>query len=210
MSEKKRIAVLASGGGTNFQSVVDACASGYINGEVCLLIYNRREAFVKERASKHNIPAIYLNKYMFGGDLDKHDEKMLEILREYKADLIVLAGYLSKIGKRVVDAYENAIMNLHPSLIPSFCGEGMYGMSVHKAVVDYGAKLTGATVHFVDYNFDTGAIILQKAVEVDFSDDAESVARKVSVIEHKILPEAVKLFCENRLKVVGHKVQIIE
>lgn len=206
---KKRIAVLASGSGSNFQAIIDACESGYINGEVCLLIYNRKEAYAKERAKQANIPSAYLNKALFEGDREKHDQKMLELLHEYKIDLVVLAGYLSKVGKIVVDAYNHAIMNLHPALIPSFCGDKMYGSNVHEAVVNYGVKLTGATVHFVDYTYDTGAIILQQAVEVEYSDDASSIAKKVLEIEHKLLPQAVKLFCENRLKVTGRRVEII-
>ncbi|NLB62235.1 MAG: phosphoribosylglycinamide formyltransferase [Clostridiales bacterium] len=205
---KKRIAVLASGSGSNFQAIIDACESGYINGEVCLLIYNRKDAYANERAKKQNIPAVYLNKVLFEGNKEKHDQKMLELLVDYKIDLVVLAGYMSKVGKNVVDAYNHAIMNLHPALIPSFCGDKMYGSNVHEAVISYGVKLTGATVHFVDYTYDTGAIILQQAVEVEYSDDAGSVAKKVLEIEHKLLPQAVKLFCENRLFVTGRRVEI--
>ena len=207
---RKRIAVLASGGGSNFEAVVNACERDAINGDVVLLIYDRRAAYVRQRAENHGIKSIYLNKYMFDKDLSATDSAMLNILNEHSIDLVVLAGYLSQVGHKTVSAYKNRIINTHPALIPSFCGMGMHGEHVHKAVVEYGVKLSGCTMHFVDDDMDTGAVILQAAVPVNYSDTPEDVAARVLEEEHKLLPEAVRLFCADRLKVHGRRVEILE
>lgn len=204
----KRIAVLASGGGSNFEAIVCACERGEICGSVVLLIYDRKDAYVKERAKNHGIESVYLNKFMFHSDLSALDRAMCEMLQEHDIDLVVLAGYLSKVGEQTVTAYENRIINTHPALIPSFCGMGMHGEHVHKAVVEYGVKLSGCTIHFVDKNMDTGAVILQDAVPVTYEDTPETVAAKVLEKEHVLLPQAVRLFCEDKLKVYGRRVRI--
>ena len=192
------IAVLISGGGSNLQSIIDGCESGYINGRVKLVISNKYGAYGLERAKKHNIKA----------RVEKNEDKVIELLKQEKIDLIVLAGYLKIMSPNFVKAFRNKIINIHPSLIPAFCGEGYYGKRVHKAVIDYGAKLSGATVHFVDEGADTGPIIIQESVEVKFDDTPETLASRVLDVEHKILKKSVKLYCENKLIVNGRGVII--
>ena len=207
---RKRIAVLASGSGSNFEAVVTACEEGTVNGDVVLLIYDRRDAYVRIRAAHHCIEAVYLNKFQFDKDLDKLDTAMRDLLLDNDIDLVVLAGYLSQVGEKTVSEYENRIINTHPALIPSFCGMGMHGGHVHQAVVDYGVKISGCTMHFVDKNMDTGAVILQAAVPVYYEDMPDDVAARVLAEEHKLLPEAVRLFCDDRLVVHGRRVEILK
>lgn len=207
---KKRIAILASGGGSNFEAVVYACERGSINGDVVLLIYDRRDAFVRERAKNHGIEAVYMNRFQYDKDENRLDSAMLDTLKSHNIDLIVLAGYISKVGKQVVFEYRGSIINTHPALIPSFCGMGMHGEHVHKAVVEYGVKLSGCTIHFVDDGMDTGAVILQAAVPVSYEDTPETVAARVLVEEHKLLPEAVRLYCEDKLVIHGRRVEILK
>ena len=205
---RKRIAVLASGGGSNFEALVNECERGNINGDVVLLIYDRRDAYVRQRAENHGIKYLYHNKYSCGKDLHATDAAMADILREHNIDLVVLAGYISQVGNVTVSAFANRIINTHPALIPSFCGMGMHGEHVHKAVVEYGVKLSGCTIHFVDNGMDTGAVILQEAVPVYFSDTPDDVAKRVLEKEHILLPKAVELFCDDRLRVHGRRVEI--
>lgn len=192
------IAVLISGGGSNLQSIIDGCDSGYINGKVKLVISNKDGAYGLERAKKHNIKAI----------VEKNEDEVIKLLKIEKVDLIVLAGYLKIMSSNFVKTFRNKIINIHPSLIPAFCGEGYYGKRVHKAVIDYGAKLSGATVHFVDEGADTGPIIIQESVEVKYDDTPETLASRVLDVEHKILKKSVKLYCENKLTVNGRGVII--
>lgn len=194
------IAVLVSGGGSNLQSIIDGTESGYINGKVKLVLSNKLGVYGLERAKNHNIKSI----------VESDEAKIIEILKEENIDLVVLAGYLKIIGPKFVEAFKNKIINIHPSLIPAFCGEGYYGKRVHKAVLDYGAKLSGATVHFVDEGADTGPIIMQASIDVKHDDTPESLAERVLEVEHKILKESVKLYCENKLKVDGRGVIINE
>jgi phosphoribosylglycinamide formyltransferase-1 len=205
----KRIAVLASGGGTNLQAVIDACERGDIRGEVALVIYNRKAAFARERAQKHNIPAVYLNGKQFETP-EAMDEAMCKLLNEYQADIVVLAGYLSAIGPKTVQAYRGRIINTHPALIPAFCGKGFYGHHVHEAVIAYGARVSGCTIHFVDEHMDTGPIIFQEAVAVLPDDTPDTLAARVLKIEHKLLPRAVALLCEDKIQIDGRKVTITE
>ncbi len=194
------IAVLVSGGGTNLQAVIDATESKEINGEVKLVISNKEGVFALERAKKHNIRAL----------TEKDNEKILALMEEENIDLIVLAGYLKILPEALVKKYKNKIINIHPSLIPSFCGMGYYGSKVHEAVIKRGVKFTGATVHFVDEGADTGPIIMQAVVKVDQDDDASSIAKKVLVEEHKILKDSIRLFCLNKLDVKDGRVYINE
>lgn len=203
----KKIAVLVSGRGSNLQTIIDNIENGSINGKIEVVISSKKDAYALERASKHNIEGIYIGKGNFP-DIYKRNNKIIEELQERRIDLIVLAGYMSILSEKLVKLYKNKIINIHPSLIPSFCGKGFYGSRVHEAVIEYGVKLTGATVHFVDEGTDTGPVILQKAVEVDFNDTIETLSKKVLKIEHELLPLGVKLFCENRLHVEGRKVKI--
>ena len=173
------IGVLISGGGTNLQAIIDETKSGGINGTVKLVISNKENAYGLERARLSKIKAVY----------ETDEDKIIELLKENNIDLIVLAGYLKIITPKFVDEFRNKIINIHPSLIPSFCGKGYYGEKVHQGVIDYGAKVTGATVHFVDEGADTGAIIMQEAVNVEQDDDAKSLAKRVLEVEHRILKE---------------------
>lgn len=193
-----KIGVLISGGGTNLQSVIDNCENKTINGEVNVVISNKSEAFGLQRAENHNIKAIFENE----------EDKIIEILKENKVDLVVLAGYLKIVSPKLVNEYKNRIINIHPSLIPAFCGKGYYGEKVHQGVIDYGAKVTGATVHFVDEGADTGPIIMQKTVEVKQDDDVKKLAARVLNVEHEILTKSIAMFCENKLTVQGRRVYI--
>lgn len=193
-----RIGVLISGGGTNLQAVIDGCENKSINGEVKVVISNKADAFGLERAKNHSIKAV----------CEKEEDKIIEILKENKIDLVVLAGYLKIISPKLVNEYRNRIINIHPSLIPAFCGEGYYGQKVHQSVIDYGAKVTGATVHFVDEGADTGPIIMQKTVEVKQDDNAKKLAARVLDVEHEILTKSIAMFCENKLTVQGRRVYI--
>ena len=194
------IGVLISGGGTNLQAIIDETKSGGINGTVKLVISNKENAYGLERARLSKIKAVY----------ETDEDKIIEVLKENNIDLIVLAGYLKIITPKFVDEFRNKIINIHPSLIPSFCGKGYYGEKVHQGVIDYGAKVTGATVHFVDEGADTGAIIMQEAVNVEQDDDAKSLAKRVLEVEHRILKESIRLFCENKLSIQGRRVFINE
>ena len=194
------IGVLISGGGTNLQAIIDETKSGGINGIVKLVISNKEDAYGLERARLSKIKAIY----------ETDEDKIIEILKENNIDLIVLAGYLKIITPKFVDEFRNKIINIHPSLIPSFCGKGYYGEKIHQGVIDYGTKVTGATVHFVDEGADTGAIIMQEAVNVEQDDDAKSLAKRVLEVEHRILKESIRLFCENKLSIQGRRVFINE
>ncbi|MGL5347909.1 MAG: phosphoribosylglycinamide formyltransferase [Peptostreptococcaceae bacterium] len=194
------IGVLVSGGGTNLQAIIDESKIGGINGTVKVVISNKENAYGLERARLNDIEAIY----------EKNEDKIIEILKDRNIDLIVLAGYLKIISPKFVGEFRNKIINIHPSLIPSFCGEGYYGERVHQGVIDYGAKVTGATVHFVDEGADTGAIIMQETVKVEQDDTASSLAKRVLNVEHKILKESIRLFCENKLSIQGRRVFINE
>lgn len=194
------IGVLISGGGTNLQAIIDETKSGGINGTVKLVISNKENAYGLERARLSKIKAVY----------ETDEDKIIELLKENNIDLIVLAGYLKIITPKFVDEFRNKIINIHPSLIPSFCGKGYYGEKVHQVVIDYGAKVTGATVHFVDEGADTGAIIMQETVNVEQDDDAKSLAKRVLEVEHRILKESIRLFCENKLSIQGRRVFINE
>ena len=194
------IGVLISGGGTNLQAIIDETKLGGINGIVKLVISNKEDAYGLERARLSKIKAVY----------ETDEDKIIGILKENNIDLIVLAGYLKIITPKFVDEFRNKIINIHPSLIPSFCGKGYYGEKVHQGVIDYGAKVTGATVHFVDEGADTGAIIMQEAVNVEQDDDAKSLAKRVLEVEHRILKESIRLFCENKLSIQGRRVFINE
>ncbi|SKC53968.1 phosphoribosylglycinamide formyltransferase [Maledivibacter halophilus] len=203
----KKIAVLVSGRGSNLQTIIDNIEKGNINGKIEIVISSKKNSYALERAANHNIEGMYIGKKNYP-DIDKRNNKIIEILQERKIDLIILAGYMSILSEKLVKLYRNRIINIHPSLIPSFCGKGFYGFKVHEAVLEYGVKLTGATVHFVDEGTDTGPVILQKAVNVDSDDTVDTLSKKVLKIEHELLPLGVKMFCEDKLQVKGRKVRI--
>lgn len=193
-----KISVLISGGGTNLQAVIDGCENKSINGEVRVVISNKENAYGLERARNHNIKAI----------CEKDEDKIIEVLKANEIELVILAGYLKIVSPKLVNEYRNKIINIHPSLIPAFCGKGYYGEKVHQGVIDYGAKVTGATVHFVDEGADTGPIIMQKTVEVKQDDDTKKLAKRVLEVEHEILTKSISMFCENKLTVNGRRVYI--
>ncbi len=192
-----KVAVLVSGGGTNLQAIIDKVENGYIpNTEICAVISSSRKAYALERAKDHNIPGEAVVRKDFESKED-FDKALLETLDKYAPDLIVLAGYLVIVPEIVIRKYTNRIINIHPSLIPSFCGDGFYGLKVHEAVLARGCKVTGATVHFVDEGTDTGPIIKQRAVEVLPGDTPEVLQRRVmEQAEWNILPEAIKELAE--------------
>lgn len=192
------IAVCVSGGGTDLQSIIDACEAGKINGQIRLVISNRKKAYGLERARLHGIQAEWI----------KDEDEILKRFEEEKIDVVVLAGYLAIVGDKLIEQYKNRIINIHPSLIPSFCGPGFYGMRVHEAVFKRGVKVSGATVHFVTGEVDGGPIILQRAVDISDLETPEDIQARVLEIEHEILPEAVALYCEGRVSVENERVKI--
>ncbi|MBR6529273.1 MAG: phosphoribosylglycinamide formyltransferase [Firmicutes bacterium] len=190
---KARIAVFVSGGGTNLQALIDAQKSGIIqSGEIALVISNNKDAYALTRASENGIASEVVLKKECGSQ-EAFEAKLCQILEENKIDLIVLAGFMSILSGDFTDKYPNRIINVHPSLIPSFCGKGFYGLHVHEAALEYGVKVTGATVHFVNEIPDGGQIIMQKAVEILEDDTPETLQRRVmEQVEWKILPEATE------------------
>ena len=203
-----RIAVLCSGGGTNLQALIDAQEAGQIDGEIVLVLSNASKAYALERARKHGIEAKFISKKQASSD-EAFNDAILAELRRVRAELVVLAGYLPIVGAQVVRAYEHRIINIHPALIPSFCGPGMYGHHVHEAVLAYGAKISGATTHFVDEQVDHGGVIMQASVPVLEDDTPDTLAARVLTVEHRILPESVSLFCAGKLGVDGRRVHVL-
>ncbi|HBI85297.1 MAG TPA: phosphoribosylglycinamide formyltransferase [Ruminococcus sp.] len=210
MAEKK-IVVLVSGGGTNLQALIDAQARGELGGgKITCVISSRPDAYALVRAKNAGIPTRVLRRKDFP-DTESYSAAMLEAFYEEYADLIVQAGFMTILDERICKAYPNKMMNVHPALIPSFCGKGYYGLHVHEAALEKGVKVTGATVHFVNEICDGGPIILQKAVDVQQDDTPETLQKRVmEEAEWKILPEAVRLFCEDKIRVKGSKVIIKE
>lgn len=207
----KRIAVLVSGGGTNLQAIIDAQKSGQITaGEVVAVVSSSRDAYALERARENGIDSFVVSRKGCS-DQKVFSAKLIGALQNIKPDLIVLAGFMCILDEDFIRNFENKIINIHPSLIPSFCGDGYYGIKVHERALEYGVKISGATVHFVNEVTDGGAIILQKAVEVCQDDTAEVLQKRImEQAEWKLLPEAIELFCQDRLIVEGRKVRIKE
>ena len=204
-----KLAVLVSGGGTNLQAIIDSIADGRItNAEIKVVISNNKNAYALERAAKAGIPAKALSPKDFP-DRDAFNEALLQALIDSEADLVVLAGCLVVIPPKIVEYFKNRIINIHPSLIPSFCGKDYYGLKVHEGVLDRGVKVTGATVHFVDDGTDTGPIILQKAVEVHQDDTPKTLQLRVmEEAEWVIMPKAIDLIANGKVKVEGGKALI--
>ena len=207
----KRIAVLVSGGGTNLQALIDAQKAGQLGGgEIVAVLSSKEGAYALERAAKAGIPGFVLPRKSFP-DNGAMTRAIVDALQSLQVDLVVLAGFLHILTGEIVAAYPNAILNVHPALIPSFCGAGAYGLHVHEQALAYGVKVTGATVHFVNEEPDGGPIVLQKAVEVQEGDTPEALQRRVmEEAEWQILPQAVALFCQGRLTVEGRTVHIKE
>ena len=206
-----KMAVLVSGGGTNLQAIIDGIDQGTItNAKIEVVISNNANAYALERAKKHGIEAKCVSPKNFA-DREAFNQVLLETIQSYGVDLVVLAGCLVVIPKCMVDAYPNKIINIHPALIPSFCGTGYYGLKVHEGVLKRGVKVTGATVHFVDAGTDTGPIILQKAVEVQQGDTPEVLQRRVmEQAEWIIMPKAIDLIANGKVEVVDGLVKIKE
>lgn len=204
-----KIGVLISGSGTNLQSLIENVEKRLINGHISVVISNKKNAYGLERARQHGIDAVFIDKKKYE-NFEQFNDAIMDCLESHGVDLVVLAGYLKILPPKFIKTYRNRIINIHPSLIPSFCGNGYYGLKVHEAAVNYGVKISGATVHFVNEEADAGPIILQESVKVNYEDNAEMLQQKVLKIEHRILPLAVKYFCEGRLKVEGSKVKIKE
>ncbi len=204
MNEKLRIAVLASTRATDMQAIIDEIEKGRLNAEIVCVISNKKDAYALERARKHNIEAIFIDPK--GKTKEEYDKEILEELNKRNVDLVLLIGYNRYITKVLLEPYRNRIMNIHPSLLPAFPG---WDKEVHKAVLEYGCKITGCTLHFVDERLDAGPIILQKAVEVRDDDTVESLKERVQKAEQEIILEGIKLFMEGRLKVENNKVRIL-
>ena len=206
----KRIAVLVSGGGTNLQALIDAQQRGELGGEIAAVISSKAGAYALERAAKAGIPGYVLPRKEFASN-QAMTVALVDMLKDLHIDLVVLAGCMIIFTQELVDAYPNAIMNVHPALIPSFCGQGYYGLHVHEEALKYGVKLSGATVHFVSAECDGGPIIAQKAVAIEENDTPETLQKRImEQAEWKLLPEAVRLFCQDRLSVEGRIVKIKE
>ena len=206
----KRIAVLVSGGGTNLQALIDAKNRGAIpEGEFAAVISSSPNAYALKRAEAAGIPTFVIDRKAYASNREM-TVSLTELLQTQKIDLVVLAGFLYILTKELVNAYPNAIINVHPALIPSFCGEGCYGLHVHEKAIEYGVKVSGATVHFVSEECDGGPIILQKAVPVEEGDTPEALQRRImEQAEWILLPQAVDLFCRGKLSVEGRRVHIL-
>ncbi len=209
--KNKKIVVLVSGGGTNLQALIDAEKRGEIaGGKITCVISSKPDAFALERAKYNHIKSRVLARNDFE-DVHAYSKAMLDALEEEKADLVVYAGFMTILDETVCRAYPNKMMNVHPSLIPSFCGKGFYGLRVHEAVLEKGVKITGATVHFVTEECDGGPIILQGTAPV-LNDDTPAILQRrvMENVEWKILPKAVSLFCQDRIKVVDGRAFVEE
>ena len=205
---KTKIAVLVSGGGTNLQALIDAQQRGELGGEIAAVISSKAGAYALERAAKAGIPGFVLPRKEFASN-QAMTVALVDMLKDMNIDLVVLAGCMIIFTQELVDAYPNAIMNVHPALIPSFCGPGYYGLRVHEEALKYGVKLSGATVHFVSAECDGGPIIAQRSVEVRPDDTPEILQKRImEQAEWKLLPQAVKAFCEDRITVDGRTVII--
>ncbi len=197
------IAVLVSGRGSNLQAIIDSIENGYLKAQITVVISDVENAYALERARKHGIKAVFVNPKKFASK-ELYEKEVLGILKTYGAELILLAGYMKIVGETLLMAYRSRILNIHPALLPAFPG-----LHAQKQAFDHGVKVAGCSVHFVDESLDGGPIILQRCVEVKEDDTAETLADRILEQEHKIYPEAVKLFVENRLRIEGRKVRII-
>ena len=203
-----RIGVLASGGGSNLQAVMDAIAAGMVAGEIVLVLCDRPEAYALERARMAGIPTETLRPADFSSR-EAYSLALADRLRAAEVGLVIMAGFMRMVTRELTGAFPGRMLNIHPALIPSFCGPGFYGHHVHEAVLRYGAKLSGCTVHFVEEDVDAGPIILQRATPVLDDDTPDTLAARVLIEEHQALPEAVRLFCAGRLRIEGRRVRVL-
>lgn len=206
MSDSLRIGVMASGGGTDLQSIIDACEAGLVPATVAVVISNKADTYALERARRHHIPAVHVPVGKTdSASWEQADAEQVEVLRQHRVQLVCMAGYMRKIGPALLSAFPQAIMNIHPSLLPSFPG-----VEVQWDAVAYGVKIAGATVHFADAEFDRGPIIIQAAVAVNHRDDGQALAGRILEQEHRIYPQAIKWFAEGRLVLDGRIVRLSE
>lgn len=201
------IAVFASGRGSNFQAILKAIDDGTLPARVTLLVSNNSNAGALELARSQNIPAIHLSQKQFASEAG-YEAQLLELLKRHDVELIALAGYMKRVPPKVIERYRNRVLNIHPALLPAFGGTGMYGIHVHEAVLASGAKISGATVHIVDEEYDKGPIVTQKAVEVLNDDTPETLAARVLPVEHEIYPKALAAFARNQVHIEGRRVWI--
>ena len=202
MNDKLKIGVLVSGSGSNLQSIIDKIEAGMIHAEIVCVISNNASAFALQRARNHGIPALHIDHRIFTGR-EAYDAALVETLAEYGVKLVILAGFMRIITPVLLDAFPSAVMNIHPALLPAFPG-----LHAHRQALEYGVKITGCSVHFVDPGTDTGPVIIQAAVPVLDNDSEETLAERILAEEHRIYPEAVRLFAEGRLKVEGRRVMV--
>lgn len=202
-----RVAVFASGRGSNLKALLEAIERGELFAEIVLVLSNKADAGAFNIARDYGVPTLHLSQENFSSP-QEFDRAMLSALHEHNVEVIALAGYLKKISSTIIREYKNRMLNIHPALLPSFGGKGLYGIKVHQAVLDYGCKVSGVTVHLVDEEYDTGPPILQRCVPVEQDDTPESLAARVLEVEHKIYAEALQLFAERRIEVRGRKVII--
>jgi len=198
------IGVLASGRGSNFQSIIDSIESGYIKGSIKLLVVDKADAYAIKRARKHGIDHVYMDPSEFDG-MDAYYSAIVQKLNEKGVDLVVLAGFMRIVGRPLLEAFHMRVMNIHPALLPSFPG-----LEGQKQALDYGVRITGCTVHFVDEGVDTGPIIMQAAVPILPEDTEESLSERILKYEHRIFPKSIKLFAEGKIRVDGRRVQVDE
>ena len=208
MTRRLKVGVLASGGGTNLQAILDRAADGRLDAEVTIVISDVADAYALERARLAGVHAAFVNPCDFP-DREAFNQALIQRLRDHGVELVALAGYLRITTDSFVDAFEGRIMNIHPSLIPAFCGKGMHGLRVHQAALDYGVKITGCTVHFVTKEVDAGPIIIQRAVAVLDDDTAETLSARVLRQEHEAYSEAIQLFGEGRLRIEGRRARVL-
>ncbi len=201
------VAVLVSGTGSNLVSIYNEIQNGHLNAKIALVISNKSTAGGLMFARENNIAAIHISPNQYD-DMATYTEELLNLLKDHQVELVVLAGYLKIIPTAVVQMYKNKIINIHPALLPSFGGKGLYGKHVHQAVLDYGCKVSGATVHIVDEEYDTGGPVIQECVPVLDDDTVETLASRVLEIEHKILPKSIQLFADGKISIQGRKVFI--
>jgi phosphoribosylglycinamide formyltransferase-1 len=210
MSDPIRLGVLVSGRGrgTNLQAIMDACERGETKAQVVVVISANPDACAVERARRHNVEALVVDPKQFASQED-YERELVQRLQERRVDLVCLAGYMRKLSPLFIGAFRNRILNIHPALLPAFGGQGMYGHHVHEAVIESGAKFSGVTVHIVDEEYDHGPIVLQTVVPVLDDDTPDTLAARVLEQEHKLYPQAIRLFAEGRLRVEGRRVKVV-
>lgn len=205
---KLRLAVFASGRGSNLEAILHAIDRGELSARVVLVVSNKHDAGAFEFARQYGIPCEHWPQERFSREPNL-DDSLLALLSEHHVQLIALAGYLKKLSSRIIAVYKHRIVNIHPALLPAFGGKGMYGMNVHRAVIEQGCKVSGVTVHLVDDDYDTGPPVLQRCVSVEDDDTPESLAARILEMEHRVYPEALQLFAEGSIKVSGRRVKFV-